>query len=88
MNLSRRSLLTGLLSSAAVIAAGPVAKVIPVDDPLPFGNSPGLFALEDMEFMEFLEGMTQRVFTTMIYDNLVSPLQFIGFTPAYDGLPA
>jgi hypothetical protein len=29
MNLSRRSLLTGLLSSAAVIAAGPVAKVIP-----------------------------------------------------------
>lgn len=29
MTLSRRSLLTGLLSSAAVIAAGPVAKVIP-----------------------------------------------------------
>lgn len=44
MNLSRRSLLTGLLSSAAVIAAGPVAKVIPVDDG--FGVGPAMQSLD------------------------------------------
>lgn len=43
MNLSRRSLLTGLLSSAAVIAAGPVAKIAVVDDG--FGVGPAMQAL-------------------------------------------
>lgn len=46
-NLSRRSLLTGLLSSAAVIAAGPVAKIVVVDDG--FGIGPAMQALPTLE---------------------------------------
>lgn len=56
--LSCRSLLSGLLSSAAVIAAGPVARVIPPE------ASPDIFSLLDVEF---LEGLSQSVHSTVFY---------------------
>lgn len=76
-HLSRRSLLTGLLSSAAVIAAGPVAKVAAPLREIVGGNQ----ALE----RHFLEYMSQSIAQTFWYGNSeISPMQFAGFTPFYN----
>lgn len=60
MNLSRRSLLTGLLSSAAVIAAGPVASVVPT---VVYANR----SFRTQEDICFLEGISQQIVTTFWY---------------------
>lgn len=57
-DLSRRSLLTGLLSSAAVIAAGPVAKVNPM------WIMPTRWTRHDTTY---LEGLSQSVHQTIVY---------------------
>lgn len=86
MNLSRRSILTGLLSSAAVIAAGPVVKVaVPIHDG--FGVGPAMHGLAAwrQEQEVFLEGLAQRAVTTFIYGNPeVPPLLFTGLAPLFD----
>lgn len=82
-NLSRRSLLTGLLSSAAVIAAGPVAKVVPRCE---------VFGAWTGEDLAFLEGISQQMATTLWYsgdafvdgDAALLPVRFTGFTPFYN----
>lgn len=87
MNLSRRSLLAGLLSSAAVIAAGPVAKVIAVDDG--FGVGPAMQALWINKPNAFLEGMSQSIAQTIWYGNSeVQPLRFTGFVAGGSQSPA
>lgn len=76
--LSRRGFLAGLLSSAAVIAAGPVAKI----EPYPVSNQllPWL-----TEHQEFMEGLSQQITTTLWYGNAeVSPTQFRGLAPFYN----
>lgn len=82
MNLSRRSLLTGLLSSAAVIAAGPVAKIT---SPIPVGREYPWWEHWETQQAQFLEGMAQRAVQTFIYGNPeILPRQFTGLTPFYD----
>ena len=89
MNLSRRSLLTGLLSSAAVIAAGPVAKVI--------SREPAMLTLADWAVRigyekirlftelltqpnEILDDLIFRDIRTFVHGNPdVSAVQFTGF---------
>jgi len=82
MTLSRRSLLTGLLSSAAVIAAGPVAKVIPATrgrEVIYLNRTIRTF--RDLQELEFIEGMAQRAVSTFIYGNPdATPRQFTGLT--------
>ena len=78
MTLSRRSLLTGLLSSAAVIAAGPVTKLVP---PIPVGRDYPWFEHWEAEQVKFLEGLSQRAVSTFIYGNSdATPRQFTGLT--------
>jgi hypothetical protein len=82
MNLSRRKLLTGLLSSAAMIAAGPVVKVIPAS-PLLFGPGPNMpfdvWLSAEGIVLSYVDGISQKIAHTMIYGNPeLSPGQFIG----------
>lgn len=78
MTLSRRNFLTRLLSTAAVISAGPVVKVIPAArDIVPVGNR---FPYWEAEQEKFLEGLSQRALKTIVYGTAdTSPLRFTGF---------
>ena len=77
-DLCRRGFLTGLLSTTAMIAAGPIAKVIKTENliyPIPC-SAVQLRLIEDQEF---LEGLSQRIATTLWCGNLkVSPMAFTG----------
>lgn len=81
-NLSRRGFLGGLLSTAAVISSGPIARIVPPTEIEVYGRSPGMVALEDLKF---LEGMSQKIVQTFIYGNPEwCPTQFTGFEMKYD----
>lgn len=73
--LSRRGFVASLLSSAAVIAAGPIAKVLPSARQTVYVNR----TIRSKTEIEFLKGMSQRVAATFIYgEQRPDPFAFEG----------
>ena len=82
--LSRREFLTGLLSSAAVISAGPIAKIIPVDEP--YGISPMMHALPELQGLRhYIEEMTRHIEHQLLFGNKEwTPMEFYGLNHLMD----
>lgn len=77
-NLSRRGFLSGLLSSAAIVAAGPVAKIVP---PLP-----DRFEVYTSHFKwqkEIISRDWKFVARAVYINSEVAPVEFSGFVPAW-----